>query len=139
MTKTEKNLREALRGESEANRRYLYFASKAEGEGKDFAARVFQETASSETGHAFGHLEYLEGFGDPETGMPFGRTEDNVRSAIAQERQEGFGPYPGMAKTARVEGFEGVADWFETLARAKRAKAGALRMAVKAIRAPGRK
>jgi len=66
-SKTEENLKEAFAGESQANRRYLYFASKADVEGYNDVAAVFRSTAEGETGHAHGHLEYLEAVGDPAT------------------------------------------------------------------------
>ena len=59
-TKTEQNLKDAFAGESQANRRYLYFAQKADVEGFNDVAAVFRSTAEGETGHAHGHLEYLE-------------------------------------------------------------------------------
>ncbi|GIR69751.1 MAG: hypothetical protein CM15mP74_10020 [Halieaceae bacterium] len=62
---TEQNLKDAFAGESQANRRYLYFASKADVEGYNDVAAVFRSTAEGETGHAHGHLEYLEAVGDP--------------------------------------------------------------------------
>ena len=58
-TKTEENLKNAFAGESQANRRYLYFAAKADVEGENDVAQVFRSTAEGETGHAHGHLEYL--------------------------------------------------------------------------------
>ena len=62
--------------------------------------------------------------GDPATGEPVGPTEDNLKSAIAGETYEYTEMYPGFAKTARDEGFEEIAEWFETLARAERSHAG---------------
>ena len=59
-SQTEQNLKDAFAGESQANRRYLYFASKADVEGYNDVAAVFRSTAEGETGHAHGHLEYLE-------------------------------------------------------------------------------
>ena len=67
-TKTEDNLKAAFSGESQANRRYLYFAQKADVEGYNDVAAVFRSTAEGETGHAHGHLEFLEETGDPATG-----------------------------------------------------------------------
>src|SRR5712664_3903614 len=104
-SKTEENLKEAFAGESQANRRYLYFAQKADVEGFNDVAAVFRSTAEGETGHAHGHLEYLEQVGDPATGQPFGPTKDNLKSAIAGETHEYTDMYPGMAKQARTEGF----------------------------------
>ena len=77
-TKTEQNLKDAFAGESQANRRYLYFAQKADGEGYNDVAAVFRSTAEGETGHAHGHLHYLEAVGDPATGEPIGVTSANL-------------------------------------------------------------
>lgn len=123
-SKTAQNLKDAFAGESQANRRYLYFAQKADIEGANEVATVFRSTAEGETGHAHGHLEYLEEVGDPATGEPIGDTETNLKSAIAGETHEYTDMYPGMARTAREEGFEEIADWFETLAKAEKSHAG---------------
>jgi rubrerythrin len=123
-TKTEQNLKDAFAGESQANRRYLYFAQKADVEGFNDVAAVFRSTAEGETGHAHGHLEYLEETGDPATGKPIGPTGQNLQAAIAGETHEYTDMYPGMAKAARQEGFEEIADWFETLAKAEKSHAG---------------
>jgi rubrerythrin len=122
-SKTEKSLKDAFAGESMANRRYLYFAQKADVEGFNDVSTVFRSTAEGETGHAHGHLEYLEACGDPATGLPFGDTKGNLKSAIAGETHEYSDMYPGMAKIAREEGFVEIADWFETLAKAERSHA----------------
>tara|TARA_X000001388_G_scaffold66760_1_gene53712 strand:+ start:894 stop:1313 length:420 start_codon:yes stop_codon:yes gene_type:complete len=123
-SKTEQNLKEAFAGESQANRRYLYFAQKADIEGHNDVASVFRSTAEGETGHAHGHLEYLEEVGDPATGLPIGETTSNLKSAIHGETHEYTDMYPGMARTAREEGFDEIADWFETLAKAEKSHAG---------------
>lgn len=123
-SKTENNLKEAFAGESQANRRYLYFAQKADVEGYNDVAAVFRSTAEGETGHAHGHLEYLEACGDPATGLPIGGTNLNLVAAVAGETHEYTDMYPGMAKTARSEGFSEIADWFETLAKAEKSHAG---------------
>ena len=129
-SKTEESLKAAFAGESQANRRYLYFASKADVEGYNDVAAVFRSTAEGETGHAHGHLEYLEETGDPATGLPFGSTKANLESAIAGETHEYTDMYTGMAKTAREEGFDEVADWFETLAKAERSHANRFQKAL---------
>lgn len=129
-TKTQENLKEAFAGESQANRRYLYFASKADVEGYNDVSSVFRSTAEGETGHAHGHLEYLETTGDPVTDLPIGGTAANLKSAIAGETYEYTDMYPGMAKTARDEGFDEVADWFETLAKAERSHANRFQKAL---------
>ena len=133
-SKTEENLKEAFAGESQANRRYLYFAQKADIEGYNDVASVFRSTAEGETGHAHGHLEYLEEVGDPATGKPIGETKDNLVSAVAGETHEYTDMYPGMAKTAREEGFEEIADWFETLAKAEKSHAGKFQKTLEAIK-----
>jgi rubrerythrin len=129
-TKTEQNLKDAFAGESQANRRYLYFAQKADIEGFNDTATVFRSTAEGETGHAHGHLEYLEETGDPATGEPIGPTDKNLKAAIAGETHEYTDMYPGMARTAREEGFDEIADWFETLAKAEKSHAGRFQKAL---------
>lgn len=123
-TKTHANLKDAFAGESQANRRYLYFAKMADIEGYPDVAGLFRDTADGETGHAHGHLDYLKQVGDPATGEPIGSTDKNLKAAIAGETYEYTEMYPGMAKTAREEGFSDIADWFETLARAEKSHAG---------------
>ena len=129
-TKTETNLKDAFAGESQANRRYLYFARKADVEGYNDVSAVFRSTAEGETGHAHGHLGFLEEVGDPATGEPIGDTALNLKAAIAGETYEYTDMYPGMARTAREEGFEEIADWFETLAKAERSHAGRFQKAL---------
>ena len=123
-TQTHENLKAAFAGESQANRRYLYFATVADVEGYPDIAGNFRDTAEGETGHAHGHLDYMQSTGDPATGLPIGETAENLAAAVAGETHEYTEMYPGMAKTAREEGFEEVADWFETLAKAEKAHAG---------------
>ena len=129
-TRTEDNLKAAFAGESQANRRYLYFAQKADVEGFNDVSAVFRSTAEGETGHAHGHLEYLEEVGDPATGEPIGSTENNLKAAIAGETYEYTDMYPGMAKTARDEDLDEIADWFETLAKAERSHANRFQKAL---------
>jgi rubrerythrin len=132
-SKTEANLKEAFSSESQANRRYLYFAQKADIEGLNDVAAVFRSTAEGETGHAYGHLEFLEAAGDPASGKPIGTTGMNLIAAIASEMHEYADMYPGMARTAREEGFDEIADWFETLARAERSHAGRFQKALDSL------
>jgi len=132
-SKTLQNLKDAFSGESQANRRYLYFAQKADVEGYNDVATVFRSTAEGETGHAHGHLEFMEEVGDPATGEKIGATADNLRSAIAGETHEYTDMYPGMAKDARDEGFEEIADWMETLAKAERSHANRFQKALDAL------
>ena len=122
-SKTEKHLKEAFAGESQANRRYLYFAQKADVEGFNDVSAVFRSTAEGETGHAHGHLDYLAQVGDPATDLPIGSSRQNLKAAVAGETHEYTDMYPGMAKSAREEGFDEIADWFETLAKAERSHA----------------
>jgi rubrerythrin len=123
-TKTLQNLKDAFAGESQANRRYLYFAKVADVEGYPEVAGNFKETADGETGHAHGHLDYIKQVGDPATGLPIGNTEKNLKAAIAGETHEYETMYPSMSKAAREEGFDDIAEWFETLAKAEKSHAG---------------
>ena len=123
-TKTHANLKAAFAGESQANRRYLYFAKVADVEGFPEVAGNFRDTAEGETGHAHGQLDYLKQVGDPATGLPIGNTQRNLKSAVAGETHEYETMYPGMAKAAREEGFTDIAEWFETLAKAEKSHAG---------------
>jgi rubrerythrin len=113
-TKTAECLKEAFAGESMANRRYLYFANQCDIAGDNDLAV-----------HAHGHMEYLieGGAGEPGTSMPAKTGRQMLEAAIAGETHEYSDMYPGMAKTAREEGFEEIADWFETLAKAERSHA----------------
>ncbi len=132
-SKTLQNLKDAFAGESQANRRYLYFAQKADIEGHNDTAAVFRSTAEGETGHAHGHLEFMEEVGDPATGLPIGGTRANLAASIAGETHEYTDMYPGMTKTAREEGFDEIADWFETLAKAEKSHAGRFTRALEAL------
>jgi rubrerythrin len=123
-SKTHQNLKDAFAGESQANRRYLYFARRADIEGYPDVGGLFRDTSEAETGHAFGHLDFLKEVGDPATGEPIGSTEQNLKASIAGETFEFTEMYPGYARTARDEGFEEVAEWFETLAKAEKSHAG---------------
>ena len=133
-TKTHDNLKAAFAGESQANRRYLYFAKVADVEGYPEVAGNFRETAEGETGHAHGHLDYLKSVGDPATGLPIGDTASNLKAAVAGETHEYTDMYPGMAKTARAEGFPEIADWFETLAKAEKSHAGRFQKMLEGIK-----
>ena len=132
-TRTHKNLKDAFAGESQANRRYLYFAKVADVEGHPDVAGLFRDTAEGETGHAHGHLDYLKSVGDPATDKPIGDTKKNLASAVAGETHEYTDMYPGMAKAAREEGFSEIADWFETLAKAEKSHAGRFAKAAEAL------
>src|SRR5689334_5018779 len=123
-SKTHENLKHAFAGESQANRRYLYFARAADIEGYTEIGGLFRDTSEAETGHAFGHLDFLKEVGDPATGQPIGDTAKNLKASVEGETYEYSQMYPGFAKTAREEGFEEIAEWFETLARAEKSHAG---------------
>ena len=129
-TKTHQNLKDAFAGESQANRRYLYFAKVADVEGQPDIAGLFRDTAEGETGHAHGHLDYLSVVGDPATDLPIGSSRQNLKAAVAGETHEYTDMYPGMAKAARGEGFDEIADWFETLAKAERSHANRFQKAL---------
>ena len=133
-TKTHQNLKDAFAGESQANRRYLYFAKVADVEGYPEVAGLFKDTADGETGHAHGHLDYLKQVGDPATGLPIGDTAKNLKSAVAGETHEYETMYPGMAKAARDEGFDDIAEWFETLAKAEKSHAGRFQKMLDVVR-----
>jgi rubrerythrin len=123
-SKSHENLKTAFAAESQANRRYLYFARMADIEGYPDMGGLFRDTSEAETGHAFGHLDFLKEVGDPVTDVPIGTTEKNLRSAVEGETYEYTEMYPGFAKTARQEGFNELAEWFETLAKAEKSHAG---------------
>ena len=125
-SRSEENLKKAFASESQANRRYLYFARRAEIEGYPEVGGLFRDISEAETGHAFGHLDFLKEMGDPTTGEAIGDTEANLRAAVAGETYEYAEMYPAFARTAREEGFEELTEWFETLARAERSHAGRL-------------
>jgi rubrerythrin len=111
-TKTEKNLREAFAGESQARNKYTYFASMAKKEGYEHVAAIFLETADNEKEHAKLHLQALKGIGD---------TIANLKAAAAGEGEEQKSMYPRMAEEARKEGFEEIAKVFEAIGAIEKA------------------
>ena len=131
-SKTEDNLKAAFAGESQANRRYLYFAQKADVEGYNDVAVVFRSTAEGETGHAHGHLEFLEEVGDPATGLPIGGTpldlrrrsqrDARVHRHVSRHGEDGAGG--GVRRSGR---------WFETLAKAEKSHAGRFQKALDSL------
>ena len=132
-TKSHENLKNAFAGESQANRRYLYFARQADIEGYPDMGGLFRDTSEAETGHAFGHLDFLKEVGDPCAGVPIGSTEKNLKSAVEGETFEYTEMYPGFAKTARDENLEELAEWFETLAKAEKSHAGRFNKGLQAV------
>ncbi len=127
-TQTLDNLKAAFSGETQANSRYLYFPAKADDEGQNDVAALFRSTAESKTRRAHGRLEYLERVGDPATNLTIGKARVNLKAAVAGKEYTDM--YPGMAKTAREEGFAEIADWFETLAKAERSHANRFQKAL---------
>jgi rubrerythrin len=95
MSQTTKNLQEAFAGESQANRKYLAFAKKADQEGYPQAAKLFRAAAEAETVHAHAHLRVLKGIKS---------TAENLKEAIAGETHEFKSMYPGMIDAAKSEG-----------------------------------
>ncbi|WAW09460.1 rubrerythrin family protein [Oxalobacter vibrioformis] len=130
-TQTEENLKRAFSVESQTAMRYEYFASRANIEGHNDVAMLFSSSAAGERGHALGHLEFLRK--DPVSGNPMTRTRLNIQSAIAGETTEYHDMYPRMAEIARDEGFEEIAIWFETLAKAERSHANQFQKALNTL------
>ncbi len=95
MSKSEDNLKEAFAGESQANRKYLAFAAKADQEGFPQAARLFRAAAEAETVHAHAHLRALKGIKS---------TKENLMEAVAGETHEFKSMYPAMIEAAKAEG-----------------------------------
>lgn len=129
-SQTLENLKFAFAGESQANRRYLYFADQAQTKGDGDLAQIFRDVAEGETGHAHGHLDYMSK--DPVTNLPIGSNFENLQSAIQGEVHEYTDMYPSMAIVARQEGFEEIAVWFETLSRAEKTHANRFQKALDA-------
>ena len=132
-TQTHENLKHTFARESQANRRYLYFAQKADVEGFPDVSALFRSVAEGETGHAFGHLDFLGEVGDPVADVAVGATEDNLRAAIASETYEHTEMYPAFAQTARDEGFDEIGEWLEILARAEKSHAGRLQQGLQSL------
>ncbi len=97
MSDTQQNLESAFAGESQANRKYLFFADKAENEGHPRIARLFRAAAESETVHARAHLRVLGGIGS---------TRDNLEAAIGGENYEFTKMYPEFIEQAKAENNE---------------------------------
>ena len=135
-TKTAENLKHAFCGEAMATRRYLYFARRADEEGYPEIAALMRSIAEGETAHAFGHLDFIRqgGIEDPATNKPIRTLEEMLQSAIEGETYEWTQMYPGYAKVAREEGFDEIAEWFETLARAEKSHAEKFTNALKQLK-----
>ena len=132
-SKTHENLNEAFSRDSQANRRYLYFAQKADIAGYPDVAALFRSVADAETGHAFGHLDFLAEVGDPVTDDE--RRRHRGQPAVGHRSRElrMHGDVSGFAKVARDEGFDEVAEWFETLAGAEKSHAGRFTQGLESI------
>jgi len=105
-TKTERNLREAFAGESQAHTKYLYYASKAKKDGFVQIGKLFEETALNEKEHAKIWFKLLHGGEMPST-------QENLSDAAAGENYEWTDMYESFAKEAREEGFTEIASLFE--------------------------
>jgi rubrerythrin len=132
-SRTIENLRAAFAGESQANRRYTYFSRKADEEGYPEIAALFRSVAEGETAHALRHFEFMRSVGDPVTKAPVSNVREMLESSVKGETYECSSMYPEFAQTARQEGFEEIAKWFETLAKAEKAHAGKYEEALKTI------
>jgi rubrerythrin len=129
-TQSWENLKAAFARECQVNRRYAYFARRADIDGHPDIGGMFRDLAEGESAHAFGHLDFLKLTGDPLTGEPIGDTESNLRAAVAEESHDYANMYPQYARTARDEGLDELAEWFEALAAAERLHAGRLMRAI---------
>jgi len=132
-SKTIENLRAAFAGESPANRRYTYFSRKADEEGYPEVSALFRSVADGETAHALRHFDYMRKVGDPVTKVPVLDVKGMLESAMKGETYECTTMYPEFAKVARQEGFEEIAKWFETLAKAEKAHAGKYKQALEKL------
>ncbi len=128
-SQTADNLKAAFSLDSQTTWRYRYFSTIAHFEGHTELAQLFSEAAESDALSAHGHLDFLVPVGDPSTDMPLGDTTDNLAAALAEALQSARSAYPHMAKVARSEGFADIADWFETMAKARRRRATVLQKA----------
>ncbi len=129
-SKTIENLRAAFAGESQANRRYTYFSRRADEEGYPEISVLFRSVAEGETAHALRHFDFMKSVGDPVTKVPVPDVKSMLDSAIKGETYESTTMYPEFAKVAREEGFDEIAKWFETLAKAEKAHAGKFKEAL---------
>ena len=126
MGNTHDNLGEAFAGESQANRRYLFFAEKAEKEGYPQIARLFRATAEAETVHAHNHLRTMGGIGS---------TKDNLQSAIEGEYHEFTSMYPGFIEQAKAENNHAAQTGFDWANKVEEIHHGLYQKALKALEA----
>lgn len=123
MSKTLKNLKDAFAGESQANRKYLAYADKAQAEGKPGVAKLFRAAAAAETIHAHAHLRLMKGIGT---------TEENLKDAIEGETYEFKSMYPEMMEDAKAEGENAVLRYFGFANEAEKVHAELYTQALKA-------
>jgi len=119
-SRTLENLKAAFAADCQDAARHRYFATRADLEGQLSASMLFRAAKEGQSSRAQGHLDFLSAVSDPVTRLPIGTTEENLRAAISRTTYEGETMYVAFAKTAREEGFDSVADWFESLAAAER-------------------
>jgi rubrerythrin len=124
MSKTEQNLRDAFAGESQANRKYLAFAKKAEQEGYRQVAKLFRAAAEAETIHAHNHLRTLGGIGG---------TKENLEAAIGGETFEFQKMYPGMIEDAKAEGHKAALNSFTYANEVEKIHANLYKVALDAL------
>jgi len=129
-SKTIENLRAAFAGESQANRRYTYFSRRADEEGYPEISTLFRSVSEGETAHALRHFDFMKNVGDPVTKVPVPDVKGMLTSAVEGETYESTNMYPQFAKVAKDEGFDEIAKWFDTLAKAEKAHAGKFREAL---------
>jgi rubrerythrin len=126
MSNTQENLQEAFAGESQANRRYLFFADKAEKEGYSQIARLFRAAADAETVHARNHLKVMGGIKS---------TKDNLEAAVSGENYEFVKMYPGFIEQAKVENNEKAEISFTLANKVEKIHHGLYQEALKALEA----
>lgn len=124
MSKTSENVQYAFAGESQANRRYLFFAEKAEKEGHKYVARLFRAAADAETAHARNHLNVIEGVKS---------TKENLLAAIGGENHEFTQMYPGFIKQAEAENQQKAKDSFDLANKVEKIHHGLFQAALKML------
>jgi len=124
MSKTDKNLQEAFAGESQANRKYLAFAKKADAEGYKQVAKLFRAAAEAETVHALNHLKELAGIKS---------TRENLTEAVSGETHEFQSMYPQMIADAEAEGVKGALRSFNFANEVEKIHAGLYQKAVEQL------
>jgi len=124
MTDTEKNLQEAFAGESQANRRYLFFAEKAESESHPQIARLFRAAAEAETVHARNHFNAMDGVGS---------TKDNLNAGVIGEHREFTRMYPPFIEQAKNDQYQRAEITFEHANKVEQVHYGHFQGVLKAL------